>query len=182
MVRSSCNSKQYGESEESMKTFPRLLAVTLLLAGNGYVFARHVMHPVNPKNIDDQPFAFKVQGKTVGATDEPKLNKAAPTKDEAGLLEFEIIVRQKAGKPAPARSATGSVVIDASGKKKAVFPTVTRIQSDGVETYTFRLSPSDLGTAHFSFTETPQDLRIPFPSPGDYWVFDLSEFAGSPKK
>jgi hypothetical protein len=149
----------------NMKKLPLALAVAILLGVGGQVLARHVTHPVTPANVDEQPFSFTVQVKDVGE-----------------LKEFEITVKQKAGKSAPVGSATGSVVIDACGKKEAAFPAITRVQSDGVQTYTFRLSPSDLDRAHLTFTETPQDVRTPFPSPGDYWVFDLSNFVGNPKK
>jgi hypothetical protein len=98
-----------------------------------------------------------------------------------GAKEIAVVVKQKAGQRAPAASATGSVVVDARGKKQAAFPAVTRVQSGGVQTYTFRLPPSDLDRAHFTFTETPQDVRTPFPFPGDYWVFDLGGFVGGPK-
>src|SRR5260370_20327395 len=121
----------------NMKAFPIFVAAAILLAIAGQVLARHVMHPVTRKNIDKQPFSFTVQ-----------------VKDAGELKEVEITVKQKAGQRAPAGTATGSVVITAGGKKKAASPAVTRVQADGVQTYTFRLSPSDLDRAHFTFTET----------------------------
>jgi len=153
------------EENMNMKTFPICVAAAILLAIAGQALARHVTHPVTPKNIDAQPFAFTLQVKDVGE-----------------LKEFEITVKQKAGQRAPVGTATGRAVIDASGKKKPASPAITKVQSDGVQTYTFRLSASDLDRAHFTFTETSQDARIPFPSPGDYWVFDLSDFVSSAKK
>jgi hypothetical protein len=149
----------------SMKSFPLVLALAVLLATGGRVLARHVIHPVTPKNIDQHPFSFAVHVKDVGA-----------------LKEFEITVAPQAGKPAPAASATGSVAIAARGTKTVALPTIARVEASGTQTYTFRLSPSDLDSARFTFTETPQDWRRPFPSPGDYWVFDLSDFVDSPKK
>jgi hypothetical protein len=148
-----------------MKTIPLILATTAVFLVGERAFARHVLHYVTPKNINDQPFSFTVHVKDVG---EQK--------------EFEIVVRQKAGHRGPAGSATGSVRIVASGKKKAELPTVTRVQSEGVQTYTFRVSPSDLDRARFTFTETPEDVMKPFPSPGDYWGFDLSDYVSSAKK
>jgi hypothetical protein len=155
------------ESKENMnmKRFPLFLAVAVLLAVGGQVVARHVTHPVTPANISKQPFSFTVTVKAVGE-----------------VQEFEVIVKAKAGGPAPVLSATGEVDIARSGKKESTIPTVHRVQSNGVQTYTFRLSPSDLDRARFTFTETPQDVRTPFPSPGDYWVFDLSQFAGNSRK
>jgi len=87
------------------------------------------------------------------------------------LKEFEITVKQRSLKPAPVASATGKLVVDASGKQKAAYPSVTKVQTNEVQTYTFQLLPSDLDRAHFTFTETPQDAKTPFPFPGDYWVF-----------
>jgi hypothetical protein len=147
----------------SMKYLTVLIALALLLAVCGDVLARTVTHPVTPKNIYKQPFSFAVQ-----------------VKDAGELKEFEITVRQHAGKLAPVDSATGSVEIAACGDRTG--PTITRVQANGVQTYRFRLSPCDLDRAHFTFTETPQDWRHPFASPGDYWVFHLSDFVGSPKK
>lgn len=152
-----------GESEENMKKFPMLFALAILLVGSP-VLARHVTHRVTPSNIDKQSFAFTVQAKDVGQ-----------------LKEFQITVRQKAH-PGPGDAATGSVVIRPSGDQQAAFPLVTRVRSDGMQTYTFRLSPSDLNRASFTFTETPQDWKRPFASPGDYWVFNLSDFAANPKE
>jgi hypothetical protein len=139
--------------------------VAVLPAVGGQALARHVTHPVTPQNIDQQPFAFTVRVKDVG-----------------GLKEVEITVRQKPGKRAPDRTASGEVVLEASGKKKGELPPITRVLADGVQTYTFRVAPADLDRAQFTFTETPQDVRVPFPFPGDYWVFDLGDFAGSAKK
>jgi hypothetical protein len=148
-----------------MKNSPWFVAVAILLAFAGQALARHVTHPVTPKNIGQQAFSFTVQVKDVGE-----------------FKEFEITVKQKSPKPAPIASATGNVVIEASGKTKAAFPVVTRVEAGGVQTYTFRLSPSDLDRSRFTFTETPQDMRIEFPSPGDYWMFDLNDFVASPRK
>ena len=159
------NRKPGREENMNLKRRALVLAATVFLALGGRVLARHVTHQVTPKNIDSQPFAFSVQ-----------------FKDVPQLKEFEIVVRQKANHPAPTVSATGTVDIAPRGDKKAESPAVTRVQADGVQTYTFRVSLSDLDRAHFTFTETPQDPRVPFPFPGDYWVFDLSQFAGTSHK
>lgn len=149
----------------NLKHISLFLAVAVLPAVGGQALARHVTHPVTPQNIDQQPFAFTVRAKDVGE-----------------FKEFEITVRQKAGKPAPVRTATGELVLDARGGKKAESPPVTRVLADGGQTYTFRVAPADLDRARFTFTETPEDVRVPFPFPGDYWVFDLGDFAGGAKK
>jgi hypothetical protein len=146
----------------SMKNFPFVLALAILLALSGQAHAKHVTHSVTPENIDKQPFAFTVKVKDVGE-----------------LKEIEITVRKQTGKSAPVRSATGSVTIIASGKQPATFPAVTKVQADDVQTYTFRVSASELDRARFTFTESPE---AEFPSPGDYWVFHLSDFVGGAKK
>ena len=146
-----------------MKKCPLFVAAAILLAVGTQALARHVTHPVTPANMSKQPFSFTVNVKTVGE-----------------VQEFEVIVKAKAMGSAPILSATGEVVIARSGKKEALFPPVTRVQSDGVQTYTFRLSPSDVDRATFTFTESPKGVA--FPSPGDYWVFELSEFTGNPRK
>src|SRR5262245_61238078 len=141
-----------------------VLAAGVLAAG-GQEFARRVTHPVTPSNLDKQPFAFTVQIKDVG-----------------GLKEVEITVRQKPGHRAPASTASGSVVINPRGPKPVASPALTRVLDNGVQTYTFRVAPADLDRATFTFTETAEDWRTPFPYPGDYWVFNLRDFAGSPRK
>jgi hypothetical protein len=158
-----------------MKKLTLFLAVAILLVVGGQLLARHVTHPVTPENIEKQPFAFTVQVKDVVTKDKDK-------KDKVEFKEFVVTVKQKAGYLAPVSSATGKVTIAGSGKNTAAFSPVTKVESLGVQTYTFRLSPSDLDRAYFTFTETPEDVRVPFPFPGDYWVFDLSKFVGSPKK
>jgi hypothetical protein len=165
MLYSYCDSTLEGEENMSMKNFPLVLALAMVLALSGQALAKHVNHPVKPKNINEQPFAFTVHVKDVGE-----------------LKEFEITVRQQTGKPAPVASATGSIEIAANGNKTGALPTITRTETVGVQTYTFRLTPSEVDSAHFTFTETPQDWGHPFAAPGDYWVFDLSDFVGSLKK
>jgi hypothetical protein len=148
-----------------MKKLPLLLAVGVLVAVGGYALARHVTHPVTPENFDKHPFAFEVQ-----------------VKDNGENKQIEIAVRQKTGHPAPVGSATGKAVINPRGKKEPAFPTVARVQLEGVQTYTFEVPKADVDRAHFTFTETPDDPLVPFPSPGDYWVFDLSDWVNSVRK
>jgi hypothetical protein len=147
------------------RTLPLCLAAAVVLAAGGQALARRVTHPVTPKNIDQQPFAFTVQ-----------------IKDAGQLKEVAITVRQKPGRPAPLNTANGWVVISSRDNSKATAPALTRVWDNGVQTYTFRVSPSDLARTTFTFTETLQDWRTPFPYPGDYWVFDLRNFVGSPRK
>lgn len=139
------------------------IAAAILLAVNMQAFARHVTHPVTPANISKQPFAFTVNVKTVGE-----------------FQEFEIVVQAKAGGKAPIMSASGEVRVSKSGQQKRELPPVARVESNGVQTYTFRLSPAVVDRATFTFTES--DLRAEFPNPGDFWVFRLSEFTGNIRK
>jgi hypothetical protein len=144
----------------NVKRFPLFLAVATLLVAGGQAYARHVLHPVTPKNIEKQPFSFTVNVKDVGQ-----------------LKEFEIRVAPKAGRR-PVASATGELHVAVASKR--VMPTVTRVAADGVLTFTFRVTPEELDRAQFLFTETPQDVRTPFPFPGDYWGFLLKDFVGRP--
>ena len=147
------------------RMIPSLVAGGVILVFAGHALARHVTHPVTPKNINEQPFAFAVQIKDVG-----------------DLKEIEIVVKQKPGRRGPIPSATGNARIAPCGDKKAESPTMTRVETDSEQKYTFRVSPADVNRTSFTFTETPQDPMIPFPSPGDYWVFALTDFVGSEKK
>jgi hypothetical protein len=142
-----------------------LITVAMVPVLEGRVHARHVTHPVTPANIDKQMFSFTVD-----------------VKDAGQAKEFKIIVKQKILHPGLLGSATGTVVINPCGQKKAAFPAVTKTQSGGVLTYTFRVPVSDLDRAHFTFTETTQNPRTPFLFPGDYWVFDLKDFVPKAKK
>jgi hypothetical protein len=140
------------------------LALAALLAVSEHALARHVTHRVTPENLDKPfaPFTFTVQ-----------------VKDAGELKELVITVKAKARTTAPIFSGTGFVTIAPRGQKKAEFPAVTRIQANGVETYSFRLSPADVDRALFTFSETAEDWRTPFPYLGDYWVFHLRDFVTS---
>jgi hypothetical protein len=157
------------EKEENMSVgmvkYALIIAVAIVLVMDGRVHARHVTHRVTPANLDKQLFSFTVD-----------------VKDAGQAKEFKITVKQTILHPGLLGSATGTVVIDPCGQKKAAFPAVTRTQAEGVQTYTFRVPVSDLDRAHFTFTETPQNSRTPFPFPGDYWVFDLKDFVPKAKK
>jgi hypothetical protein len=144
------------------KTFVLFLAAALL-AVRGVAVARHVTHPVTPANISEQPFSFTVH-----------------VKDAGEMKEFEIVVKAKAGGAAPVLSATGEVVVARSATKEPNTPPVRRVQANGVQTYTFRLAPADLDRATFTFTESPRNVE--FPSPGDYWTFQLGRFVGNPSQ
>jgi len=135
-----------------------VIAAAILLAVTGAAFARHVTHSVTPDNIKQQPFSFTLTFKDAGE-----------------LMEFAVTVKQKPGGRPPASSASGSAVVDRSGRQEAAFPTVTKVDSDGVQTYTFQIPRSVLDRARFTFTESPSDAE--FPNPGDYWVFNLADFA-----
>jgi hypothetical protein len=145
-----------------MKKFHLGVGLVVLLTLGGAAPARHVTHPVTPQNRDKQFFAF-----------------AVAVKDVEGLKEVRVIVHNQAGQRPPAGSASGWVEVR---RAKAEAPTITRIQAAGGQTYTFRLTPADLEGATFVFTEAPRDVRVPFPSPGDYWTFNLSDFVTTPKQ
>jgi hypothetical protein len=130
-------------------------------------------HQVTPKNIGEQAFAFSVQVKDVRGKDERG-------KGVIAFKEFAIVVKQKQGGRAPG-AGDGSVVVNARCDTQASVPDITRLTSRGVQTYTFRLTPGEVERAHFTFTETAQNVLTPFSGPGDYWVFDLSDFVGRAK-
>src|SRR5262245_13202441 len=145
-----------------MRTFHVVVGMAVLLVMGGSALARHVTHPVTPQNLGKQFFSFAVE-----------------VKDVEGLKEVRVIVQKQASQRAPAESASGWV--EMRGPKAAV-PAVTRVQAEDVQTYAFRLSPADLEGARFVFTEARQDVRTPFPSLGDYWTIDLTNFVATPKK
>jgi hypothetical protein len=145
-----------------MRKFRLLLGLAALLVLGGSAWAKHATHPVTPQNIDKQPFAFTVE-----------------VKDVDGLKEVRVTVRQQAGHPAPVASAYGRVGLR---RPQAAAPAITRVQTDDAQTYTFRLSPADFDGAYFVFTETPDDPRVPFPYPGDYWTLNLKDFVPARKK
>jgi len=145
-----------------MRQFQLVLGTAILLVLGGSALAKHVTHPVTRQNLDKQFFSFALE-----------------VEDVEGLKEVRITVRKQAGQRAPAESASGYVRMP---RPKAAVPAVTRVQADGVQTYPFRLPPAEFDGARFVFTETRQDVRTPFPSPGDYWTLDLRDFVPAPKK
>lgn len=144
-----------------MSNFHLALGAVTLLAVSGPAAARHVVHPVTPQNLDRQVFSFAVQ-----------------VSDAGEGKEIRVTVRPQAGGPHPVGSAYGRVELRGHGAA----PAVTRAEVDGGQVYTFRLSAADIGSASFVFTETPEDLRTPFPSPGDYWRLDLRDFVTTAQK
>jgi hypothetical protein len=145
-----------------MRKFHLVLGMAVLLVLGRSALARHVTHPVTPQNLDNQFFSFTVE-----------------VKDVQGLKEVRVTVQKQAGQRAPAEAASGRVELR---RPQAAVPAVTRVQAGGVQTYTFRLPPADLEGAYFVFTETPQEVRTPFPYPGDYWTFNLTDFVSAPQK
>jgi hypothetical protein len=158
-----------------MKKMPMLVGVAILLVAGRDALARHVTHPVTPRNIAEQPHAFAV-----------KVTDAGPDK------QFEIKVKQmvsilvnapkKRGDLPPGASARGTLAIGQIGKKKIAVPPVTMVRSEGEITFTFAISRNYLDRTSFTFTETPDDPRQPFPFPGDYYVFALADFVSSPDR
>jgi hypothetical protein len=136
------------------------VAVAALLAVGGPARARHVLHRVTPQNIGEQPYAFAVKVKDVGK-----------------FKEVEIRVERARGKLAPGPTAGGEVTVAGSGKPVAS-PPLTMVRDGGTVTFTFRVPAVEFDRVYFTFTETPQDVRNPFPFPGDYFGFDLRAFVG----
>jgi hypothetical protein len=163
MKREVLFTQQNQKARSPMKKMQMLVAVAILLAAGRDALARHVTHPVTPRNIEEQPYAFAVK-----ATD--------AVQDK----EFEIKVKQKLRELPPGASARGTLAIGQIGKKGVAVPPVTMIRSGGEITFTFVISPDYLDRASFTFTETPDDPRQPFPFPGDYYVFALADFVSSP--
>jgi hypothetical protein len=140
-----------------MKTLSLPLTATILLACGPQAIARTVSHQVTPKNIDEQPFAFKV---TVSN---------ASGKDGASVKDFEIRVGPKSGQPAPGPAESGGLELTSCGKKKVETPPVTIVKSGSALIYTFRVSDRDLDRSIARFT-------FAVPSPGDNYQFDLDDF------
>jgi hypothetical protein len=163
-----------------MKRWSLLLALGFLLGFAGDVLARHVAHPVTPQNIDQQSFAFTVQVSDVSPPARRQEPGSAPA--EGALQEITITVKRKPGNRAPVASASGTVHVDPCGDNKAYVPRLTRVLENGVQTYSFRVPQADLGRTHFKFTESPDSLTTPFPSPGDYWQVNPRDFAPKAKK
>jgi hypothetical protein len=155
----------------TLKVYIFGLTMITLLAVGGQAYARHVTHQVTPETIEKQPFVFVVQVKDV-------LIKKNDSDETAKWKKFEITVKQKAAHPAPVVTATGHAMVLPTAGNKATFPTVNRVEGNGVQTYTFRVAPYDVDRASFTFTETPQDPMVAFPSPGDYWLFNLGDLVG----
>ncbi|HKD35993.1 MAG TPA: hypothetical protein VKB78_04305 [Pirellulales bacterium] len=125
------------------------------------VAARAVSHQVTPKNIDEQPFAFKVTVK--GVNDE----KLGPS------MDFEIRVSRKLLAPGPGENGSIDVVSRCHRKVESALkiatPSLTIVKSDDALIHTFRISDRDLdrAVAHFTYA---------IPDPGDYYQFNLHDF------
>jgi len=145
----------------------RTKALRLSLAGMiplvlcGMAQARHVTHPVTPQNIESQPYAFSVQ-----------------VKDAGEFKEFEIRIKPASGKTPPGPAARGDLRIAKISKQQVEVPPLTMVNYKGDITFTFKIPIQYLDWAHFTYTESSEG---PFPVPGDYWVFDLSEFVAAAK-
>jgi hypothetical protein len=122
--------------------------------------ARHVTHAVTPANINRQPLSFTVNVKALGDS-----------------KEFTITVKGAVGGPNMRSSPSGWAELKPAPRKQPTGIAVTQTSSEGSLVYTFRILNADVERAEFTFTETPQDPRVPFAGPGDYWFFDLSAFA-----
>ncbi len=148
-------------------------AAGLLLGLANAAHARHVTHPVTPQNMEQQPFAFTVG---IKEADPPIKASDKPAAEKAAVKIVEINVRPKAGKLRPRPAARGSLTVGQLDKAAPAIPDLTTVRhADGSLTFNFRINPKDLERAHFTYTESSEG---PFPVPGDYWVFDLKEFAG----
>lgn len=143
-----------------MKILHALFAMAILPLINGHVLARHLSHPVTPENIDRQPYAFKVK-----------------VTDAGERQEFEIAVGQQAGKCTPGRAAWGDLNVVQFDEKKITVPPLTMVKANGKISFAFQIPPKFLDRAQFTFSEASDD---PFPSRGDYYVFDLKKFVPPP--
>ena len=141
-----------------MKTASFLVATAACFLLGPTLLARHVTHEVTPQNMDKQPYAFAVTVKDVG-----------------DAKEFTIRVNFKGAK-ALGPEATGWLNMAQIGRKTVPIPSMTTVRSDGQITFTFQVPEKYVERVGFTFTETPQNPRQPFPFPGDYYVFNLEDF------
>ncbi len=136
-----------------MKLLPKLLAVAVVLACCRQVSARTVSHEVTPKNLNEQPYAFKVTIKQSG-----------------DAKEVEIRVATKSGGAPTGAGENGSLSVSTCGKKKPVeTPPLTIVRTAQALVYTFRISNRDLERANVNFT-------FAVPDPGDYYQINLDDF------
>jgi hypothetical protein len=151
-----------GMKEDSMTNIIPIIAALALCQP---ALARHVTHAVTPANIDRQPLRFAVKIKDVG-----------------DAKEFVITVKGAVGAPNMRPSPSGWAELKPAPKKQPTGIAVTQTSADGALAYTFHVANVDADRAEFTFTETPQGPLVPFAGPGDYWKFDLAEFAKAASK
>jgi hypothetical protein len=140
-----------------------LFGGTILLLIAMPALAKRVNHDVNPTNIDKLPFTATVKVKDVGQ-----------------LREFEITVKGTWVNPVRTSAASGGVTV--AGTDSTAWPKVKRVEQNGVITFTFQISTEQLQHAWFKFVEDADDWNRPFPVHGEYYQFDLKEFARNAKK
>jgi hypothetical protein len=155
-VREEFNSRKKARTE--MKTASFLVATAICFLLGPALLARHVTHGVTPANLDKQPYKLAVSVKDVG-----------------DAREFTIRAASK-GASTVGPAATGWLNVAQVGRKNVPTPSVTTVRSDGQITFTFQVPTNYVDRVRFTFTETPQDPRQPFPFPGDYYVFALEGF------
>jgi hypothetical protein len=146
-----------------MKTLLPLVAALWIIASSNAratdVAVRAVSHQVTQKNIEKQPFAFKVTVK--GVKDE----KAGPAKD----FEIRVGPKKTLGGSTPGPGENGSLEVSSRGNRKIETPPLTIVKSDDTLVYTFRISDRDLDRSIAVFTYA-------IPNPGDYYQFNLDDF------
>jgi hypothetical protein len=157
-------SKKESEANMKSKCIKLLLASVILLVLSGQVLAKRVNHDVTPANIDKLPFSATVKVKGLGK-----------------VYEFEITIKSVKGNPFRPSAPGGWLEIPNDGKPAAT-PAVTKVEKDGIVTFTFQLIAEQAERARFAFVEDAEDWKKPFPAKGDYYQFILKEFTGGTKK
>jgi hypothetical protein len=141
---------------------PLAAALGIMASSNAMasdVAVRAVSHQVTPKNIEKQPFSFKVTVKSV------KDEKAGHAKD----FEIRVGPKKTLGGSTPGAGENGSLEISSRGNRIVETPPLTIVKSNDTLVYTLRIFDRDLDRSIAVFTYA-------ILNPGDYYQFNLDDF------
>jgi hypothetical protein len=154
-----------------MKAFSLLTTVALLVVLGDQAFALSTHTTVTPANIKDQTY--------------PAL--AVNVRDSAGLKQFEVVVKGKAGEEARFLQ-DANLTIKKGGRTVATCP-VARAQRNGDVVFSFAIAPGHLDGTTFKLAyiahvkvkdEKGQEKWMGMPS-GNFLTFPLADFAKAVK-